>query len=95
MSLAIHVICSVRFTTSRSSFIQACVANLFITIPSLSNSLEKLKLSIQSAQIALAALAFLQVYIMKFLYCTIYKFLDKRIHEFLLRNVFGNSIIAL
>lgn len=61
MSLAIHVISSVRFTTSRSSFIQACIANLFITIPSLSNSLEKLRLSIQSAQIAFSALAFLQV----------------------------------
>ncbi|KAI1709979.1 vacuolar protein sorting-associated protein 35 domain-containing protein [Ditylenchus destructor] len=61
MSLALHVARSIKFSTSRSSFLQACIANLFITIPSLPNPAERLTLSIQSARVALASLAYLQV----------------------------------
>uniref|UniRef100_A0A915DYM8 Uncharacterized protein n=1 Tax=Ditylenchus dipsaci TaxID=166011 RepID=A0A915DYM8_9BILA len=61
MALALYVVRSVKFSTSRSTFIQACIANLFITIPSLRDPIQRLNFSIQSAQLALASLAFLQV----------------------------------
>lgn len=52
---------SIRYTSSRAAFLQGCMANLFISIPSLSDPLDRIELAIQSAQIALAAMAFLHV----------------------------------
>lgn len=60
-SLTLHVIRTHRFSTSRSTFVQACIANLFITIPSLRDSYQKVQLSIKCASLGLASLAFLQV----------------------------------
>lgn len=61
-----------RFSTARAAFLHSCVANLFITIPSIRNPAERVKLNIQSGQISLAAetFAFLE------------SFLEAAVHDF-------------
>ncbi|KAH7689682.1 hypothetical protein AAVH_40318, partial [Aphelenchoides avenae] len=61
IALSLYVIRSAKYSSSRSAFLQACLANLYITIPSLSDPLQRLQLNVQSTQVAFAALAFLQV----------------------------------
>lgn len=61
LELALYVVRAARFSATRSAFVQACLANAFITIPSLAEPAARMHLSLQAAQVALAGMAFLQV----------------------------------
>ncbi|KAL3115934.1 hypothetical protein niasHT_007234 [Heterodera trifolii] len=60
-AFTLHIVRSVRFSNSRAAFLQGCLANLFISTPSLADPLDQIHFGIRSTQIALAALAFFQV----------------------------------
>uniref|UniRef100_A0A915MFI3 Uncharacterized protein n=1 Tax=Meloidogyne javanica TaxID=6303 RepID=A0A915MFI3_MELJA len=60
-SLTLNITRKVKFSSSRAAFLQGCLANLFVSIPSLSDPLDRIELSIQSAHIALVALDFIHV----------------------------------
>ncbi|KAI6184203.1 hypothetical protein M3Y97_00571100 [Aphelenchoides bicaudatus] len=60
LELSLFVVRSARFSSARSAFVQACVANAYITIPSLPDPSTRIQLFIQSAELALAGMAFLQ-----------------------------------
>ena len=59
LALTLDITRRSKFSSAQTAFLQSCVANLFISIPSLMNPLDRIKLYIQSGQIALAAQAFL------------------------------------
>ncbi|CAD5213001.1 unnamed protein product [Bursaphelenchus okinawaensis] len=61
LELALYVIKSARFSITRSAFVQACIANTFITIPSISDIQIRMDSAIKSAEIALAGQAYLQL----------------------------------
>lgn len=52
---------SAKFSSARAAFVQACLANLYITIPSLPDPCQRIQIFIRSAELALASMAFLQV----------------------------------
>ncbi|KAL7080733.1 hypothetical protein ACQ4LE_000774, partial [Meloidogyne hapla] len=60
-SLTLLITRKVKFSSSRAAFIQGCLANQFVSIPSLSDPLDRIEISIQSAHIALIALDFIHV----------------------------------
>lgn len=59
--LGLYVVSSARFSTARSAFVQACVANAYITVPSLPDPSTRIRIFIRSGELALASMAFLQV----------------------------------
>lgn len=61
IGLTLHIIRSAKFSTSRSSFLKACLANLFVTIPSLCDPVQRLKASLQSLQLAISSFTFFYV----------------------------------
>ncbi|CAD5217378.1 unnamed protein product [Bursaphelenchus xylophilus] len=61
LELAIFVIKSAKFSVTRSAFVHACIANTFITIPSLSSRRLRLDCALKSTKVALSGQAFLQV----------------------------------
>lgn len=61
LELGLYVVRSARFSTARSAFVQACLANAYITTPSLPDTCIRIQLFIRSAELALAGMAFLQV----------------------------------
>lgn len=61
LEVGLYVVRSSRFSSARSGFVQACLANAFITIPSLSDPGVRIRMFIQSAELALSSIAFLQV----------------------------------
>jgi hypothetical protein len=61
LELGLYVVRSARFSTARSAFVQACVANAYITVPSLPDPSTRIKMFIKSGELALASMAFLQV----------------------------------
>lgn len=62
LELGLYVVRSARFSSARSAFVQACVANAYITVPSLPDPCLRIQMFIQSAELALAGMAFLQAF---------------------------------
>uniref|UniRef100_A0A7E4VNU3 UPF0505 protein CG8202 n=1 Tax=Panagrellus redivivus TaxID=6233 RepID=A0A7E4VNU3_PANRE len=59
--LILDIIRRSRFSTAQAVFIQSCVANLYIMIPSIESVTDRIQLYVQSGQVALAAQAFVFV----------------------------------
>uniref|UniRef100_A0A914ZAJ8 Uncharacterized protein n=1 Tax=Panagrolaimus superbus TaxID=310955 RepID=A0A914ZAJ8_9BILA len=59
LSLTLDITRRSKFSTAQTAFLQSCIANLFISIPSLLNPIHRIKLYIQSGHVAVAAQAFL------------------------------------
>ncbi|KAI6242869.1 hypothetical protein M3Y99_00195700 [Aphelenchoides fujianensis] len=61
LELALFVVKSARFSSARAAFIQACIANAYISTPSLSDPVLRIQLHLKAAEVALASMTFLQV----------------------------------
>ncbi|KAI6194287.1 hypothetical protein M3Y96_01109000 [Aphelenchoides besseyi] len=61
LELALFVAKSARYSSTRAAFNQACIANAYISVPSLNDPVIRTQLYLRGAEIAMASMTFLQV----------------------------------
>ncbi|KAI6171993.1 hypothetical protein M3Y98_00923500 [Aphelenchoides besseyi] len=63
LELALFVAKSARYSSTRAAFNQACIANAYISVPSLNDPVIRTQLYLRGAEIAMASMTFLQSFL--------------------------------